>query len=78
VGKSGKLRKETLLFLAKILLLAIGWISALYSYPRLPERITLWLNFLRQEVLTTNKSTALFISSGSNALCRGFLAPVEN
>jgi uncharacterized membrane protein len=61
VGKSGKLGRGTLLFAADILLLAMGWLSALYSYPRLPARMPLWLNFLGQDVLTTNKSPAFFI-----------------
>jgi uncharacterized membrane protein len=59
--KSGKIGKDTLLFLANILLLVLNWISALYSYPRLPENMPLWLNFLGQDIIQSRKSLFFFI-----------------
>ena len=43
------------------ILLFLGWMMALYAYPRLPSRIPLWLAFAGQETLFFNKSPAFFI-----------------
>ncbi|MBN1274648.1 MAG: DUF1648 domain-containing protein [Candidatus Aminicenantes bacterium] len=43
------------------LLLAMGWILAVYAYPRLPHVMPFWLNFSGQPVLLMNKSPLFFI-----------------
>jgi hypothetical protein len=50
-----------LLLSANILLLGISWLMFFYTYPRLPSRMPLWLNFLGQESMEGNKSPLLVI-----------------
>ena len=66
--KAGKLRKEFFLFFANGLLVSVAWISALYSYLQLPERMPLWSYFLSQSILTTKKSPTFFIFPLSQTL----------
>ncbi len=56
-------RKKTVLFLAfaSWLLLAVAWIMAFYTYPRLPQKIPLWLPFSGQQVVNFDKSPLFFI-----------------
>jgi len=62
--------KKVLFFLAlaNITLLGAGWIMALYAYPRLPLRIPLWIDFLGQQTLFTNKSILYFIYPFSQSI----------
>ena len=57
----GSTKIHAVLFLANVILIAAGWISALYAYPRLPPQMPLWLNFLSQDVLKNNRSLLFFI-----------------
>jgi uncharacterized membrane protein len=50
-----------ILFIFNCILLFISWILALYSYPRLPEQMPLWINFMGQPPMMTNKSPLFFI-----------------
>jgi hypothetical protein len=68
VEKARKLRKGILLSFANSLLVAVAWISALYSFPRLPERMPHLLYFLSQNTLTIKKSPAFFIFPLSQTL----------
>ncbi len=56
-------RKNVLFFLglANIILLSAGWIMALHAYPRLPQRMPIWMNFLDQQTLLTAKSGLFFV-----------------
>ncbi len=56
-----KNKTTRLLLYANILLLGISWLMFFYSYPRLPSRMPLWLNFLGQESMEGNKSPFLVI-----------------
>ena len=57
------MKKKTLLFLlvANGILIALSWIMAFYSYPRLPQEMPLWVNFFSQEVILTKKSILFFL-----------------
>jgi len=50
-----------ILFIFNCILIAAGWILAFYSYPRLPQRMPLWLNFYGQTLMVTEKSLLFFI-----------------
>jgi len=53
----GKKRKTLILLLiANVLLISMGWILALYAYPRLPQRIPLWVNLFGQQIMMMKKS----------------------
>jgi hypothetical protein len=54
-------KKNWLLLICNIVLIATGWILAIYSYPRLPGMIPLWLNFLSTPVILVPKSPLFFI-----------------
>lgn len=67
--------KKTLIFLSfsNILLLCLGWIMAVYAYPRLPVKMVLWINFFGQQTLTMEKSILFFIYPLAQTLfCAGF------
>ena len=67
--------KRTLLFLtlANVLLLCLGWIMAIYAYPRLPTKIPTWINLLGQQTLFMKKSILFFIYPlVQNVFCIGF------
>ena len=57
------MKKKTLLFLlvANGILLTLGWVMALYAYPRLPQKMPLWINFFKQQVFLTEKSLLFFL-----------------
>jgi uncharacterized membrane protein len=50
------------------ILIAVGWILAIYSYPRLPQRMPLWLNFYGQTPMMTEKSFLFFVYPLSQTL----------
>jgi uncharacterized membrane protein len=50
-----------ILFIFNCILLAVSWILALYSYPRLPEQLPLWINFLDQPPMMFEKSPIFFV-----------------
>ncbi|MFC2165202.1 DUF1648 domain-containing protein [Acidobacteriota bacterium] len=50
-----------ILFIFNCILIASGWILAFYSYPRLPQRMPLWLNLYGQTVMVMEKSLLFFI-----------------
>jgi len=50
-----------ILFFLNCILIAAGWTLAFYSYPRLPQRIPLCLNFFGQPPMMTDKSLLFFI-----------------
>jgi uncharacterized membrane protein len=62
VNNPAKKTKTLLLLLAaNILLISMGWILALYAYPRLPQKIPLWVNFFGQQTMMMKKSPLFFI-----------------
>ena len=50
-----------ILFIFNCILMVVSWILALYSYPRLPEQIPLWINLMGQPLMLAEKSPAFFI-----------------
>lgn len=62
-----------LLFVANVLLISMGWIVAFYAYPRLPQKIPLWVNFFGQQPMMMEKSSLFFIYPIAQTLfCTGF------
>ena len=65
----GKLRftlknlKKSVVFLkfANWLLVVMAWVAALYAYPRLPQKIALWLYSRGQDLLKVRKSPLFFL-----------------
>lgn len=58
---SVKKKINLILFLANLLLLSLAWIMAFYSYPRLPHRMPLWINFFKQQTILMEKSPLFFL-----------------
>jgi hypothetical protein len=58
-----KILKKSVVFLkfSNWLLVIIGWVAALYAYPRLPQKITLWLYSRGQDLLKVRKSPLFFL-----------------
>jgi len=50
-----------LLLIGNGLLLASAWIAALYAYPRLPEKIPVWINFLKGIPVVREKSCVFYL-----------------
>ncbi len=50
-----------ILFIFNCILVVVSWLLALYSYPRLPEKMPFWINFLGQPPMLTNKSPIFFV-----------------
>jgi hypothetical protein len=50
-----------LLLICNCVLLGTSAVMAFYAYPRLPQKIPLWLNFFGQETVMTDKSPLFFI-----------------
>ena len=50
-----------ILFIFNCILLGVSWILALYSYPRLPGSIPLWINLMGQPLMLAEKSPVFFI-----------------
>lgn len=50
-----------ILFIFNCILLCVSWIMVLYAYPRLPQKIPLWLNFFGQPMILSEKSNLFFI-----------------
>ncbi len=57
------MKKKTilLLFIFNVILLILSWVMAFYAYPKLPQRIPLWLNFLGQQTIKVKKTPLFFI-----------------
>lgn len=49
-----------LLLICNWVLLGTAAVMALYAYPRLPQKIPLWLNFFGQQTIMTDKSPLFF------------------
>jgi uncharacterized membrane protein len=58
-----------MLRLANYLLVVMGWVEALYAYPRLPGQMPFWLNFFGHEIPRTDKSLLFFIYPLAQSLC---------
>ena len=54
-------RSLLILFIFNCILLAVSWIFAFYSYPRLPESMPLWINLMGQPLMLTQKSPIFFV-----------------
>lgn len=50
-----------ILFIFNCILLIVSWVLALYSYPRLPAQIPLWINLMGQPLMLAEKSPVFFI-----------------
>ncbi len=50
-----------ILFVFNCILLIVTWVLALYSYPRLPDQMPFWINFMGQPSILAEKSPAFFI-----------------
>jgi uncharacterized membrane protein len=55
--------KKSVVFLkfANWLLIVVAWVAALYAYPRLPQKIALWLYSRSQDLLKVRKSLLFFL-----------------
>lgn len=51
----------SLLMAGNIALVLAAWIAALYAYPRLPQKIPLWLNFSGGPSVLSDKSLLFFL-----------------
>ncbi len=49
------------LLVFNLILLAAGWIMALYAYPKLPSRFPLWLPFFGQDPMASEKTAFFFV-----------------
>jgi hypothetical protein len=56
-----KVKATKILFVFNGILLFAAWIMVIYAYPRLPQRIPLWLNFFGQQHILANKSPLFFL-----------------
>lgn len=50
-----------ILFLFNCILLGVTWILAIYSYPRLPDQMPFWINFMGQPPILAEKSPVFFV-----------------
>ncbi len=50
-----------ILFIFNCILLVVTWILALYSYPRLPDQMPFWINFMGQPPMLAEKSPVFFV-----------------
>jgi len=50
-----------LLFIFNLILLSAGWIMTVSTYPKLPQKMPLWLNFFGQQPIIMEKSLLFFI-----------------
>ena len=50
-----------ILFIFNCILLVVTWVLALYSYPRLPDQMPFWINFMGQPPMLAEKSPVFFI-----------------
>ena len=50
-----------ILFIFNCILLIVTWILAIYSYPRLPDQIPFWINFMGQPLMLAEKSPVFFV-----------------
>lgn len=50
-----------ILFIFNCILLIVAWILALYSYPRLPDLMPFWINFIGQPLILGKKSPVFFV-----------------
>jgi len=57
------MRKHSTLILLvfNLILLFMSWLMSFYAYPRLPQKIPLWLNCCGQPVYLVDKSPVFFI-----------------
>lgn len=63
------LKKSVLLLLiCNWVLLGTAAVMAFYAYPRLPQKIPLWLNFFGQQTIMTERSPLFFIYLLAQAL----------
>lgn len=56
-----KIKAATLLVFFNCILLCAGWIMVIYAYPRLPQKIPLWLDLLGQQHIFVTKSPLFFL-----------------
>jgi len=56
-----KKRAAFILFVFNGILLCAGWIMVIVAYPKLPQRIPLWLDFFEQQHIMVKKSPFFFL-----------------
>ncbi len=61
-------KKNWLLLFFNIVLIATGWVLAFYAYPRLPDKISLWLNYLSTPRILVAKTPLFFIYPAAQTL----------
>jgi uncharacterized membrane protein len=57
-----------LLLICNWVLLGVAAVMAFYAYPRLPQKIPIWLDFFGQQTIMTEKSPLFFIYLLAQAL----------
>ena len=57
------MQKKSLIILLifNCILIIVSWILAIYSYPRLPESMPLWINLMGQPLMLAEKSPVFFV-----------------
>jgi len=56
-----KIKAAVILAFFNCILLCVGWVMVLYAYPRLPQKIPLWLDLLGQQHIFVTKSPLFFL-----------------
>lgn len=56
-----KIKTAVLLVVFNGILLCAGWVMVLYAYPRMPQKIPLWLDLLGQQHIFMTKSPLFFL-----------------
>ncbi len=67
-GIQMKIKATKILFVFNGILLFAAWIMVIYAYPRLPQKIPLWLNFFGQQHILTDKSPLFFLYAVAQTL----------
>jgi hypothetical protein len=56
-----KKKAAFILFVFNGILLCAGWVMAIVAYPKLPQKIPLWLDFFEQQHILVKKSPLFFL-----------------
>ena len=65
-------KAAVILIIFNCILICVAWLMVLYTYPRLPQRIPIWLDFFGQQHVFTEKSPLFFLYILTQTLFCGF------
>ncbi len=60
--------KIILLSAFNLILIGVSWFMACYAYPKLPDKMPLWINFIGQKPMSIEKSPFFFVYAVSQIL----------